>query len=228
MVHQLLSHLRDRGFALAPDALGIDGDGREVLTFLPGETMTEHPWPNWLGSDTILCEAVQALVAYHKAVADFRPAIVESRLGTSRLRHDEIVCHNDFAPYNCVFSKRHLTGVIDWDVVCAGRPAWDLAFFAWHWVPLHAPTPEIAWRSVGVCQRRLRLIVDLYGLADRTRFLEEILLRIDASRVGIIERAATGNKVFARLLREGHPDEMWRAMEFIKAHERILETVLQG
>jgi hypothetical protein len=72
------------------------------------------------------------------------------------------------------------------------------------------------------------LIVDLYGLADRTRFLEEILLRIDASRVGIIERAATGNKVFARLLREGHPDEMWRAMEFIKAHERILETVLQG
>ena len=38
-VHALLAHLSGRGFAGSPRPLGIDEQGREVLTFLAGETV---------------------------------------------------------------------------------------------------------------------------------------------------------------------------------------------
>ena len=45
-VHALLRHLEARGFAGAPRVLGLDEQGREILTYLPGETVgTARPWP---------------------------------------------------------------------------------------------------------------------------------------------------------------------------------------
>jgi hypothetical protein len=40
-VHDLLRHLERVGFGGAPRALGTDEDGREVLTYVPGEVA--HP-----------------------------------------------------------------------------------------------------------------------------------------------------------------------------------------
>jgi hypothetical protein len=228
MVHRLLEHLRARGFALGPEPLGIDASGREVLSFIPGDTMQEHPWPEWVWSDALLVEAVDALAALHAAVADFRPTFVESRLGTWPLGDDEIVCHNDLAPYNCVFDNGHLVGIIDWDVVCPGRPTWDLAFLAWHWVPLHPPGEELAWRTDEECRRRLRLLADAYGLTDRPGFVELILARVEASRIGITERAAGGEAPFIRLVQEGHADAMARTRDFIRSIEVDLTQALVG
>ena len=225
-IHRLLSHLRDRGFTLAPEALGIDELGREILTFTPGETLTEGTWPQWVWSDELLEEAVTVLLDYHQRVADFRPTHVESRLGTEPLTTDQIVCHNDFAPYNCVFQEGHIAGLIDWDVVRAGDPRWDLAFFAWHWVPLYAPSSDIAWRSLDVCRRRLRHVVDSYGLSDRSEFVELIVTRVEASLDGIITRASEGDEVFIRLEREGHTEEMQRTIDFVRENEKLLNDAL--
>lgn len=227
MVHQLLVHLRSRGFQLAPVPDGLDEKGREVLSFIEGETLTEAPWSPWVWSDTLLLEAARSLAAYHEAVADFRPAVVESRLGAAPLRDDEIVCHNDFAPYNSVFRDGHLVGIIDWDIVCPGRPSWDLAFVAWHWVPLHAPSPGLEWRTPFECGRRLRVIADEYGMnQERTCLVDEVLARIDASRAGIIERSRSGDEAFARLERGGHAEEMGRAIDFVRSIEGCLQGAL--
>jgi hypothetical protein len=225
-IHRLLRHLRDRGFILAPQALGIDELGREILTFIPGETLTEGPWPRWVWSDELLEEAVTVLADYHQKVADFRPTHVESRLATQPLTSEQIVCHNDFAPYNCVFREGHFAGLIDWDVVGAGPPTWDLAFFAWHWVPLYAPSSDFAWRSMDVCRRRLRQIVDSYGLIDRSVFVKRIVARIEASRDGIITRASEGDEVFIRLKGEGHTEEMQRTIDFVRENEKFLNDAL--
>lgn len=225
-VHRLLKHLRDSGFTLAPEALGLDELGREILSFIPGQTLTESLWPQWVWSDDLLEEAVMALVDYHQKVANFRPSLVESRLGTVPLGLDQIVCHNDFAPYNCVFRDGHLVGLFDWDVVCAGDPSWDLAFFAWHWVPLYPPAPDIGWRSNEVCRRRLRHIVDSYGLSDRSGFVRQIITRIDSSRTGILTRAAEGDAAFIELKEEGHPDVMQQAIDFIRVNEKFLSNAL--
>ena len=48
-VHALLSYLADRGFTGAPRPLGFDEQGREVLTFLEGETVGRRkPRPAWV------------------------------------------------------------------------------------------------------------------------------------------------------------------------------------
>jgi hypothetical protein len=225
-IHRLLRHLSENGFNTAPKALGLDQSGREILTYIPGQCLTGQPWPDWVWSENLLGEAVAVLADYHAKVADFRPEHVESRLGTQPLLRDQIVCHNDFAPYNCVFQNGHLVGLIDWDVVCAGSPTWDLAFFAWHWVPLYTPSPENAWRSLEVCRRRLQRIVDLYGLKDRSDFLQQIILRIEASRQGILSRAANGEKVFEKLHQAGHTEEMQHTIDYVRANERSLQEAL--
>lgn len=225
-VHELLAHVRDRGFLLAPEPLGLDDLGREVLTFLPGATVTSQPWPHWVWSDPLLVEAAEAMAAYHHAVLDLRPVVVESRLGSTPLGVGDLVCHNDLAPYNTMFRSGHLAGIFDWDVVCAAPPAWDLAFLAWHWVPLHAPSTDLGWRTTGDCQRRMRLLVDTYGLEDATGFVAAVIARIESSRTGIIERAAAGDAAFARLLRDGHGHEMTRAIDFIGSIEVPLTRAL--
>ncbi len=225
-VHRLLHHVRAKGFAFAPKALGLDALGREILSYIHGQTLIEQPWPEWVWSEELLDEAVAALADFHAKVADFRPEYVESRLGTQPLTSDQIICHNDFAPYNCVFEHGHLKGVLDWDVVCAGSPTWDLAFFTWHWVPLYGPTSGLAWRTPDVAARRLRRIVDVYGLHDRSGFLEQIIERIEASRQGILARAADGDEAFQRLHTEGHVDEMSRAIDFIRSNEALFNVAL--
>jgi hypothetical protein len=226
MVHRLLEHLRKSGFDLAPHVQGIDKLGREILSFIPGDTLTSSPWPSWVWSNQLLEDAVSVLVDYHRKVTDFRPALVESRLGSGTLGTNQIVCHNDFAPYNCVFNDGHISGLIDWDVVCAGEPSWDLAFFAWHWVPLYSPSEEFAWRTLGVSQERLRRIVDSYGLMERSDFVEQIIARIDASRNGILTRANDGDVAFIRLKQAGHCEEMQRTIDFLRANEESLTAAL--
>ena len=45
-VHAVLRHLEQAGFDGAPHALGFDDQGREMLSYLPGETIGDRsPWP---------------------------------------------------------------------------------------------------------------------------------------------------------------------------------------
>src|SRR3712207_8525065 len=45
-----------RSFTEAPRVLGFDDQGREVLTYLEGETAGEAPWPAWVFSDEALTQ----------------------------------------------------------------------------------------------------------------------------------------------------------------------------
>jgi hypothetical protein len=54
-VHRLLAALAEAGFGAAPRALGLDEQGREVLSFVPGRVVwPEHP--GLVGSDEALAE----------------------------------------------------------------------------------------------------------------------------------------------------------------------------
>ena len=73
-VHDLLTHLERRDFAGAPRPGGFDEQGREVLTYLPGETVgTMTPCPAWTHSDEALVDVGRWVRDYHAAVAEYVP-----------------------------------------------------------------------------------------------------------------------------------------------------------
>ncbi len=209
-VHELLTHLEAVDFAYSPRVLGLDDRGREILTYIDGETVgPSHPWPSWAWSDAALTQTAAIMREYHEAVAGFRPVGEQMwRFGSGSLARDEIVCHNDIAPYNIVWRDGRVVGIIDWDMAGPGTPSWDVACAAWTFTPLH--TPEHA-RELGApldAGQRLRLLCDTYGLADRSPLLEVIGDRMDASILGIESWAARGEAAFVQMISDGHVARM--------------------
>ena len=70
-VHALLAHLAAKAFTGAPRPLGFDERGREVLTFLKGETTgSRKPWPPWTHAEETLDQVARWMRAYHQAIAE--------------------------------------------------------------------------------------------------------------------------------------------------------------
>lgn len=206
-VHALLRHLEASGFDRAPRALGFDERGREVLSFLPGETVgTTRPWPGWAHSDDALCQVARWLRDFHTAVADFVPpdGAVWREGGT--WRPGLIVGHNDAAPYNAAWASGRLVGFFDWDFAAPVTAEWDLAFTGFAWVPLHARHIVSAegFTAFADRPRRLRLFLDAYGWDGPVdRFVDTVRHRVLASAAGIRRTAAAGDPAYRRLVEQG-------------------------
>jgi len=128
-VQALLGHLQRVGFESAPQPLGTDDLGREVLSFIPGDVHVgwPDPMPSWTyEDDTTLVAAAQLLRRYHDALQGFTPPAQPHWRVVAPGRH-EVICHNDWAPYNAVFDGRVPVAVLDWDMAGPGSRAWDVA-----------------------------------------------------------------------------------------------------
>jgi Ser/Thr protein kinase RdoA (MazF antagonist) len=135
-IHALLRHVRERGVDWVPEPLGLDGEGREIVGFLDGE-VPNYPLPGWIWEETVLADAGRRLRQLHDATAGFTREGRTWRLPAHE--PDEVICHNDFAPYNLVFRDGALVGAIDFDTASPGPRVWDLAYLAYRLVPLTAP-----------------------------------------------------------------------------------------
>jgi len=221
-VHALLRHLEDRGFDGAPRVIGLDELGREVLTYLPGETVgTARPWPAWVHSDEALEQVGHWLRGYHDAVRDFVPP-PGARWRTSQRpwQPGYVVGHNDAAPYNAVWQRGpdgggRLVGFFDWDFAAPCPPVWDLAFVVFCWVPFHARDVMTAegFTALSDRPRRLRLLLDAYGYQGTVAdILAAVRSRISDIATSLRDLAAAGDPLFARLVREGVVDGLDRAV----------------
>jgi hypothetical protein len=162
-IHRLLDHLHSKAITWLPRVHGYDDDGREVLDYLPG-LVPKYPLPTWIWDDAVLVSAVEHLKDFHDATRDF-PATPGDTWQIAAHEPADVVCHNDFAPYNMVFDDEHrLRGVIDCDTASPGSRVWDLAYLAYRLVPLTSPpntdTPVV---EPAVRQRRLALLCSTYG-----------------------------------------------------------------
>jgi hypothetical protein len=162
-IHALLRHLRARGVDWVPEPLGVDPDGREVLTFLPGD-VPAYPLPAAVWEAAVLAAAGRMLRRLHDASAGFAAEAPAWQL-PPRLPA-EVVCHNDFAPHNLVFRGGLPAAVIDWDTASPGPRAWDLAHLAYRLVPLTAPGhPETLAAPRADRAARLRALCEAYASA---------------------------------------------------------------
>jgi hypothetical protein len=225
-VHAVLRHLEDAGFAGAPRALGFDDQGREMLSYLPGETIGgREPWPRWAWADAMLVQVGQWLRRLHDLTADFTPPADEHWFIGGAMRPGLIIGHQDAAPYNAVVDGDRLVGFYDWDIAGPSTREWDLAFSVLPWVPLTPPndgTPllghDLAERS-----RRLHLLLDAYGYdGDRAAFAVVIPERA-RRQADVIRRAADAGDPASIALRpiadllersaasvESLPDDFWQ------------------
>lgn len=168
-VHALLAHLNQAGLDGIPQVLGIDDAGREVLDYLPGDTLDPE-------SEQVADEALAAAAAwmrrFHDAVRTFEPGRLEWRQGVQELGPGEVICHNDPGLYNWVVVDGGFAGMIDWDRAGPGRPIDDLAFLCWSGVPLLRELP------VADAARRVAIAAAAYGDVDPNELLDAVDTRM--------------------------------------------------
>jgi len=147
-VHSLLLWLENQGFSFAPRFLGMDSRGREILSYLEGES-----WPDSGSklSDDLLVQASQAIRLYHDATA-----------GSPLAHNHEIVAHHELGPHNTIFQDGHLIGFIDWDDAAPGTRLRDLANAVYNYVDVSHWANQTADEQA----RRIHLMCAAYGWDD--------------------------------------------------------------
>ncbi|GAA5074560.1 hypothetical protein HNP84_007401 [Thermocatellispora tengchongensis] len=217
-VHGVLGHLRDKGFAGAPRPLGFDAEGREVVSYLDGETVgVRRPWPAWVYAESALDDVGRWTRGLHEAVADYVPPERAVWRGGGEWAPGLVIGHNDAAPYNAVWRDGRVAGFFDWDFAGPVTREWDLAFVAFSWVPLHARRVVEAegFADFAGRPRRLRRLLRAYGWeGDAGDFLDVVRARVEAHADGVRRLAAGpgGDPVFRELVERGVVADLDRAL----------------
>jgi Ser/Thr protein kinase RdoA (MazF antagonist) len=222
LVHDLLRHVRDRGFTGAPRPHDITPDGFEILDYLPGEVSNYPPLPA-ATTVTALESAARLLRDYHDATTDFAATAPRSGWQLPAVEPVEVLCHGDFAPYNCVLTGATVTGMFDFDVAHPGPRVRDVAYAVYRWVPLTDPD-DIQGQAT-----RLRLFCDRYGLspADRAALPGAVTGRLHELVAFMRAQAAAGSAAFAGHLAAGHHELYLRDAAYVqREHTTFIEALL--
>jgi hypothetical protein len=203
-IHAFLRHLRASGFEQVPEPLGIDDRGREIISFLPGAPAT-YPLPGFAWSDATLGAVARCLRAFHDASLGF-VAPPGGRWQWPSHEPAEVICHNDFAPYNLMFEDGRLTGVIDLDLASPGPRVWDMAYTAYRFVPLTDPAnPDAPFPGAEEQARRLAAFCAAYGdtSVEPAGVLASAAAKLRELVAFITDRAAAGDAAQQAVLARG-------------------------
>lgn len=131
-VHDVLRHLELRGFDRAPRFLGIDEQGRAIVTYISGTVPRQlggFQKEQWLA-------AARLLRLFHDATVD-----------CDLTGEHEVICHGDPGPGNFVLRDGMPFALIDFDEARPGKREEDVGYAAWMW--LHIGNRTIAAEAQG-------------------------------------------------------------------------------
>ncbi|MFD3456173.1 phosphotransferase [Streptomyces sp. NPDC058691] len=229
-LHAHLLALGERGFDAAPRPLRLTDDGREQLTWIPGDVALP-PFPEWVMAETALRSVGSLLRRLHEASAAIE---VDGRAPWPRELADPaggtLLCHNDVCLENVVFRDGRAAALIDFDLAAPGRPVWDVAMTARYWVPMLDPESAADLYPTGPdAAARLRILADGYGLSPRERAeLPEVIEQATAScRAFVAGRVAGGDPGYGRILAERGGWRRWdRVQAWLVAHRGTFTAAL--
>jgi Ser/Thr protein kinase RdoA (MazF antagonist) len=224
--HALLEHLADVGFDRAPRFLGVDDEGREVLSYVPGTAITP-PCPAWALTDEALVSVADLLRDYHRAVSTFDPTSLVWPPSPPPPFAGEIISHNDLNLDNIVFRDGRAVALIDFDLASPGSRAWDVACAARLWAPLR-PDRYIHDLRRGRVLDRFRLFVDSYGIdeEDRARLVSAVLRNHEWSYDIVGIAVADGHAAFSDYWASGAMERSARTRQWYVANEELLRAAL--
>lgn len=120
-LHAHLLALKEHGFDAAPRPIRLTADGREQLTFIPGDVALP-PFPRWAMTESALRAVGSLLRRLHDASADIAvDACAEWPRSLAAPEGGTMLCHNDVCPENVVFHDGRATALIDFDLAAPGR-----------------------------------------------------------------------------------------------------------
>jgi hypothetical protein len=222
-VQAYLAHLRDAGFTGAPLPLGVDDQGREVLSFVPGDVPC-NPLPPETAGDDVLVALATLIRELHKASAGWEPAPGAVWGGTPAsavnpvIVQAELVTHRDYYPGNVVFRDGLPVALIDFDLAKPTTRLYDIVNALWYWAPLRDRRDRApAFRDLDI-PRRIALFADTYGMTARQRaglasFAVDVAHRYhEDARI-----SAKLDPVFRKLWEDGAKDQLPRAEAWLRA-----------
>jgi len=219
-VHALLRHLESVGFPYSPRVLGFDEQGREVLTYIEGESGSAG-WAKVV-PDSGLWAVGRLLREYHEAVKGWKrdpdllwsSGIVEP--GSDPNNPDEIVCHGDFGPWNLVWQGDRPVGILDWDFAYPAPARCDVVYAVEYLAPFRSNAECI--RSLGYTEppnrpRRVALFAEAYGLSSPVELVDDVI-RTQRETFDTVRRLAA----------EGcEPQRTWVARGFLNLLQQRIE-----
>jgi hypothetical protein len=229
-LHVYLLALKEHGFAAAPTPVDLTADGRERLTFIPGDVALP-PFPGWVMTESALRSVGSVLRRLHEAGAAIAvDTDVEWPRDLADPEGGTVLCHNDVCPDNVVFRDGRVAALIDFDLAAPGRPLWDVAMTARYWVPMLDPVSASALYPPGLdAPARLRILADSYGLSPQDRAeLPSLIEQATAScRAFVADRVADHDPDYTQVLAERGGWQRWdRLQEWLAEHQEMFLSAL--
>ena len=226
-IHALLRHLAAAGFDGAPQFLGVDDRGREMLSYVEGRAITP-PYPAWALTDAALVSVAELLRRYHEAVAGFDPGPYQWPPSPPDPFGGGLVLHNDPNLDNVVFRRGRAVALIDFDLASPGPRVWDVAAAVRLWAPLRLDADVHDGRR-GQVLRRFRLFADAYGLTpvERARLVDAVIANHDWLYEVVRDGAEHGHPGFADYWLSGARDRAARTRGWYERSTAQLRAALR-
>lgn len=216
-VIDFVTALRGRGVD-APEPLGRDERGRQIIEFVPGALAIDGP-P--LSTDDL--RRVGSMIrGIHDASASYAPPVDATWLTAIPAPRADLVCHNDLAPWNLITGERWV--FIDWDAAAPSTRLWDLAYAA------QAFTLSDSEREPERASRDLAALVAGYG-ADRPMRsgLPQAMEARTAAMLALLEGASSaGEEPWASMYTDGHGAHWNKALRYVREHQSVWSRALSG
>jgi hypothetical protein len=209
-VRALLEWYERVGFDGAPRFLGLDEQGREILSFVEGEpAFAPVPYNDDIvgAIGRLLRRAHDAQDGFARSVEDWDDHVPGPGGGGG-----EVIGHCDLFWTNVIFRSGLPFALIDWELAAPTSRVLDVALAATYWAGVRVDRQLLDW-GLPLDRRgdRLRLLCDGYGLdaGARAGLLDELV----AQRRGRLERGdwrVTPREVIVENLRwlEDHYTEL--------------------
>lgn len=217
-IQTYLTHLHETGFSAAPVPFGIDEQGREVLSFMPGDVPRE-PLPPEATGEEVLISLARLIRRLHDASQGWIPpaqAVWWTVPGTAGIpfvdSEAELVSHRDYCPGNVVFRGGLPAALIDFDLARPTTRIYDIANALYWWAPLLHPQDRAPALVDADIPHRAAVFADAYGMTDRQRRdLVPLATRMVHRFYLTVRAAAQADPVFQRFWHEGIKDRLPRA-----------------